>query len=271
MGRMRREVLDFVWCPACEGTLEIGGHSSAIEAGDLGCSGCGRRWPVEGGIADLVFPDELGADDAASRRLWDRIGRFYDWIGPATNVIRGVSLSTERRDLVARLGLARCGSVLEIAAGTGENLRVITEQASDQASVFGVDLSRRMISQAARKMAKMGRPVQLVLGNAMCLPFHDKGFDAVLDGFGMKYYSDKRRAIQEMLRVVNPGGRIVIAELGVPQGRSLSFRQRLLRAWIPHFDEPPPLDAVPEDVRDLTVTWDVHETAYVIEFRKPAA
>lgn len=268
---MRREALELLRCPACQATLEIGGHGGEIEAGDLVCTGCGRRWPIEGGIPDLVFPDELGADDAASRRLWDRIGRFYDWIGPATNVIRGVSLSTERRDLVARLGLAECGSVLEIAAGTGENLRVIGEQVRDQATVFGVDLSRRMLGQAARKLAKMQRPVQLVLGNAICLPFRDGGFDAVLDGFGMKYYSDKQRAVREMLRVVNPGGKVVIAELGVPLGRALSFRQRLLRAWIPHFDEPPPLDAVPEDVRDLTITWDTHETAYVIEFTKPAA
>jgi len=269
---MRREALELLRCPACQGTLEIDGHRGGeMQVGELRCTGCGHKWPVEGGIPDLVFPEELGADDAASRRLWDRVGRFYDWIGPATNVIRGVALSTERRDLVARLGLAQCSSVLEIATGTGENLRVITEQVSDQASVVGVDLSRRMISRAARKLARMGCPVQLVLGNATCLPFRDGGFDVVLDGFGMKYYSDKRRAIREMLRVVNPGGRIVIAELGVPQGRSLSFRQRLLRAWIPHFDEPPPVDAVPEDVRDLTVSWDVHETAYVIEFRKPAA
>ena len=273
MGRMRREVLDFVWCPACQGTLAIDGHGDGeIEAGELRCTGCGHRWPVEGGIPDLVFPEELGADDAASRRLWNRIARFYDWIGPATNVIRGVSLATERRDLVARLGLAQCSSVLEIATGTGENLRVIAQQVSDQAPVFGVDLSRRMISQAARKLTRTGRPEQqLLLGNAMYLPFPDGRFDAVLDGFGMKYYSDKRRAIREMLRVLNPGGRIVIAELGVPQGRSLTFRQRLLRAWIPHFDEPPPLDALPEDVRDLTVSWDAHETSYVIEFRKPAA
>lgn len=269
---MRPDVLDLLCCPACQGTLEIGGHSGGeIEAGELRCTGCGHRWPVEGGIPDLVFPEELGPDDAGSRRLWDRIGRFYDWIGPATNVIRGVSLATERRNLVARLGLPQCSSVLEIATGTGENLRVITEQVSGQATIVGVDLSRRMITQAARKLAKVERPVQLVLGNAICLPFRDLGFDAVLDGFGMKYYSDKSRAVREMLRVVNPGGKVLIAELGVPHGRALSFRQRLLRAWIPHFAEPPPLDAVPEDVRDLTVGWDAHETAYVIEFRKPAA
>ncbi len=115
---------------------------------------------------------------------------------------------------------------------------------------------------------KAGSSVTLVLGNAVRLPFRDSAFDAVLDGFGMKYYSDKPRAVREMLRVVKPGGKVVITELGVPQKESLTVRQRLLRAWIPHFDEPPPMDAIPEGVGELSLSWDAHDTAYVIEFRK---
>lgn len=87
----------------------------------------------------------------------------------------------------------------------------------------------------------------------------------------MKYYPNKNQAIREMLRVVKPGGRVVVVELGLPEGESRGIRQRLLRAWIPHFDEPPPLGEIPDDVRDLSVSWDAHGTAYTVEFRKPDA
>jgi len=267
---MRREAIEVLRCPACHGDLRPDdAEKPELTGGELACTRCGRGWSIDGGVPDLVFPEELVEADAASRRLWDRIGRFYDLIGPLTNVIRGVSLTTERRELVDRLGLGSKSVALEIAAGTGENLRLMAEHLNGEGAAFGVDLSRRMIGRAERKLIKAGTSVTLVLGNAVRLPFRDSAFDAVLDGFGMKYYSDKPRAVREMLRVVKPGGKVVIAELGVPQKESLSVRQRLLRAWIPHFDEPPPMEAIPEGVGGLSVSWDAHETAYVIEFRKP--
>jgi SAM-dependent methyltransferase len=265
---MRSEAFEVLCCPACHGHLRSDEADKAeLKDSELACTNCGRGWSIDGGVPDLVFPEELVEADAASRRLWDRIGRCYGLIGPLTNVIRGVS--KERRELVGRLGLGSKSVALEIAAGTGENLRLMAEHLSGEGAAFGVDLSRRMIGRAERKLSRAGRSVTLVLGNAVRLPFRDGAFDAVLDGFGMKYYSDKPRAVREMLRVVKPGGKVVIAELGVPQKESLSVRQRLLRAWIPHFDEPPPLEAIPEAVGGLSVSWDAHETAYVIEFRKP--
>src|SRR5437867_774595 len=114
---LRRELFDVLCCPACQGDLNRCDDEPVAEAetGELSCSGCQRRWSIEHGVPNLVFPEELGEHDAASRRLWDRIGRFYDRIGPVTNLIRGVSGATERRDLVARLGLTRGSAVLEIA------------------------------------------------------------------------------------------------------------------------------------------------------------
>jgi len=269
---MKLEVSAVLQCPACGGTLAPIGHDPAEAVnGTLLCGGCDHRWPVEDGIPDLVFPRELEEGDAASRSLWDRVGRFYGLISSLTNFMRGVSGSSERGDLIDRLGLRPKSAALEIAAGTGENLLAMTDQIGSEGCVFGVDLSWRMIRQAKRKLSKAGRPVNLVLGNAARLPFRNGTFDAVLDGFGMKYYPNKNQAIREMLRVVKPGGKVVIKDLGLPESESLGIRQRLLRAWIPHFDEPPPLREIPDDVRDLSVSWYAHNTAYAVEFRKPDA
>ena len=270
---MRREALDFLRCPACHGALEAaaGAEGAELEEGELRCGGCGRRWPVQRGLPQLVFPEELEEKDAHSRDFWDRIARFYDWSSSLTAIVRGIPEPEERRSVISQLELRPGDTVLEVATGTGSNLKVIADQVGEEVMVFGLDLSPRMLNRAAHKLRNVRPPAELVLGNAMSLPFADSIFDAVLDGAGTKYFSDKGRTIREMLRVIKPGGKVVITDLGLPPGKRRSFRQRLLLLWIPGFREGPPLDVIPGDVNDLKVEWDKHETAYTVEFRKPVS
>ena len=265
------EALSFLACPACQGSLEPSFPLSAagFAEGELKCRGCSRPWPVRDGVPELVYPDELNAQDLQSRRLWNRIASFYDRIGALTNVMRGIAGTRERSNLVQRLELQPGQCVLEVAAGSGGNIRVIADQMSDRVTVFGLDLSTRMLGRAIRNLREVRPRPTLVLGNSNRLPFADDAFDAVLDGFGMKYYSDKGGAVREMLRVVKAGGKVVITELGLPPDKRRNFRQRLLLLWIPHFGQGPPLGEIPGDVIDRKVEWDRHETAYVVEFRKP--
>lgn len=269
---MKPDALGLLRCPACHGSLASAGEAQGdgLEDGELHCAGCGRAWPVRGGIPHLVFPEELQGADLRSRRLWDRLAPFWGALLATTNVMRGMPGLEEQRQLVERLELRPGHAVLEIATGAGRNLRVIAQQAEGQLSVFGIDLSSRMLSRASKALRGLPHPPDLVLANSTVLPFADGVFDAVLDGFGMKYYADKRLAIEEMSRVVKPNGKVVITELGLPASGRRTIRQRLLLLWIPGFSESPPLDLVPAEVNGLKLDWDAHETVYTIEFRKPA-
>ncbi len=267
---MRREALETIRCPACYGPLKVSRDNEAddIDGGELAC-GCGEAWVIRNSIPDLVFPKRLEGPDARSRGLWNRISRFYSFIRFATSVIRGTSSRNELKSLIDRLNLAPGRSVLELAAGSGYNLRAIAEQAPGPTTVFGLDISPRMLGLATKRLRTFARPPQLVLGNATRIPFADSSFDVVLDGFGIKYYADKSRAMAEMMRITKPGGHVVITELGLPPGEPRTFRQRLLAFWIPGFGEAPPVDMISDDARNCTVTWDQHRTAYVLEFWKP--
>ena len=125
-----------------------------------------------------------------------------------------------------------------------------------------------MLSIASRRAGSLGSRTQLTLGNSQHLPYTDGIFDAVLDGAGIKYYPDKALAMREMLRVVRPGGKVLITELGMPTGKRPTLRQRLLLLWIPGFGEGPPLDAVPADATDVQLNWDPAETYFALEFRR---
>ena len=268
---MRPDVLRFLSCPACGGSLDqTAPVAPETEDSDLCCAPCGRGWHVRSGIPDLTFPDELQEQEARSRTLWNQIARLYDGINLFTGVLRGVSVREERRELISRLGLGPGSAVLEVAAGTGSNLTLRTEEVGENGIVFGLDLSARMLDLARRKVKDLPQPPQLVSGNSQYLPFPDGVFDAVLDGAGIKYYSDKRRALREMLRVVKPGGKVLITELGMPSDKKPTLRQRMLLLWIPGFREGPPLDAVPSEATDVRLDWDPGETFFALEFRRPS-
>ena len=180
----------------------------------------------------------------------------------------GVASAVER---IAR-GLVAAGHRVRVLARDTDDPRPPelgeVRELGEDGFVFGLDLSARMLDLARRKLKDLPQAPQLVSGNSQCLPFPDGVFDAVLDGAGTKYYSDKRRALREMLRVVKPGGKVLIAELGMPSDKRPTFRQRMLLLWIPGFREGPPCGAIPSEATDVRLDWDDEETFFALEFCK---
>jgi len=268
---MRRASLAVLRCPACRGAFDLEPSAGAeVDAGELKCVACRRTWPIRNSIPRLMFPEELAKEDARVERFWNRIAPAYDLLSRVTAVQRGVPEDAERRQLARRLGVQAGSTVLEVAVGTGSNLKAIAEGTGNSVTTYGLDISWRILERARRKLGRLSPASELVVGNAHYLPFADDVFDVVLGGYGTKYFTDKAQALREMLRVTRPGGRIVVADLGLPPGKRLTLRQRLLRLWIPGISEGPPMDAVPAEALDVKLDWDAHETAYVIEFRKTA-
>ena len=97
--------------------------------------------------------------------------------------------------------------VLDLAAGTGVST---VEFAKSGAWCVAADFSKGMLA------AGSFRPVPMVAGDAMALPFADESFDAVAISYGLRNVSDPDLAMREMLRVTKPGGRLVIAEFSTP-------------------------------------------------------
>jgi demethylmenaquinone methyltransferase/2-methoxy-6-polyprenyl-1,4-benzoquinol methylase len=70
-------------------------------------------------------------------------------------------------------------------------------------------------------------PLTFIQGNALALPFADDEFDAATVGFGARNFSDLEAGLREMVRVVRPGGRVVVLEITTPQRPPLSHFYRL--------------------------------------------
>ncbi len=125
----------------------------------------------------------------------------------------------DRMNHLMTAGLDRCwrkravqglhGKVLDVACGTGD---MAVELLRQGCSVTGVDLSKEMMAIAKRKAPQ----AEYRLADVERLPFGDASFDAVTCAFGVRNFVHLEQGLSEMLRVLKPGGRMVILELATP-------------------------------------------------------
>jgi SAM-dependent methyltransferase len=97
--------------------------------------------------------------------------------------------------------------VLDVACGTGVLARTAAERVGPDGSVTGLDINPAMLAVAARHAPE----IEWRQGAAEALPFDDESYDAVVSQFGLMFFADRRAALQEMLRVLIPGGRLAVA------------------------------------------------------------
>lgn len=116
------------------------------------------------------------------------------------------------------------GDILDIACGTGDFSIEIAKHGSEL-DVTGLDLSEGMLDVMRQKLAKEGLEprVRTMQGNAECMPFSCNSFDRVTIAFGIRNFEHREKALKEILRVLKPGGRLVILELSVPSNRFMRW------------------------------------------------
>lgn len=159
-----------------------------------------------------------------SGAMFDRIARRYDFVN------RVISLGLDqrwRRRTVAALQLGERPRVLDLATGTGD-LAICIARSRPGATVIGLDPSTEMLAIATAKVArkKLSDRIELVIGDAQSLPYASCEMDAATIAFGIRNVPDRPAALREMARVVRPGGRVAILELGEPRGAVLGRAAR---------------------------------------------
>ena len=151
------------------------------------------------------------------RRYWDRKSTTYD----AEMGVWDRRLFGDSREWAC--GRAT-GEVLEVAVGTGLNL----PHYPAEVTLTGLDLSAGMLAIARDRADRLGRPVTLRQGSAQQLPFADGSFDTVLCTFGLCAIPDPAAAVGEMVRVLRPGGRLILVDHVTSSSRLVRGVQWLL-------------------------------------------
>lgn len=139
---------------------------------------------------------------------------LYDLYATRYDSIKQYDPETETyflaRPLLDRLSHVRAPLLLDVATGTGRLPLALLEQPAFQGRIVALDLSRKMLSVAAGKLAPYGERVTLLHQRAEALPFPDETFDAVTCLEALEFMMDPPGVLRELARVLRPGGLLVL-------------------------------------------------------------
>jgi len=142
---------------------------------------------------------------------WHRL-RYDIWSGGYDWFVGIDAVSAARQRSLELLALQPGEEVLIGGCGTGLDLPLVPAGVT----MTAFDLSPKMVERARRRAADLGLEVRIEVGDAMRLPYPDASFDAVLLHLILAIVADPRAALQEVARVLRPGGRVAVFDKFVP-------------------------------------------------------
>src|SRR5262249_45872998 len=152
-------------------------------------------------VKDQLTDNNKVVQDFYNSPLWPKF-RFWEWFTFLCNGGERRSRNKILRHLPQTPGLR----LLDVAIGDGVYLPWLPTTWD----IVGIDISTFQLGNCRRRAE--GRNLPLALGEAEDLPFRDHRFDCVLSIGAFNYFNDPERALREMVRVVRPGGPIIISD-----------------------------------------------------------
>ena len=151
------------------------------------------------------------------------VGQVFDSVATRYDVMNDLMSAgihrVWKRFTIELSGVRRGHRVLDIAGGTGDLAAKFAPMVGDQGEVVLADINSSMLSVGRDRLIDRGVPGNLyyVQADAQYLPFPDDHFDCITIAFGLRNVTDKDLALRSMLRVLKPGGRLLVLEFSKPE------------------------------------------------------
>ena len=157
------------------------------------------------------------------------VEQMFDDIAPTYDKLNHIlSLNVDkgwRRKAVRRIVATRPKHVLDVACGTGDFAIALSQAGVEK--VTGVDISQGMLDVGNAKLKALGLNIEMHVDDCEHLGIEDNTFDAVSVAFGVRNFEHLQRGLNEMQRVLRPGGLVCIVELSVPSNALLRWAYKL--------------------------------------------
>ena len=160
---------------------------------------------------------DLGKEPHEVSAMFDGVARRYDLLNDLLSLGRTKAWRKVATAIIAPKPGMR---ILDIAAGTGSSSRPLADAGAE---VISLDFSKGMLDAGRKRHPDL----TFVQGDALALTFKENEFDVTTISFGLRNTSDTNKALQESLRVLKSGGRMVVVEFSQPTNRI--FRTIYLR------------------------------------------
>jgi len=227
----------------------------------------GRRFPICEGIPCFLDPSEVSGLNWKYQKFYDRIAPGYDAAAKVYSFFAGQSLLRMRQGFLEEIEVKETGRVLEVSVGTGLNIPFLPQTVE----FYGLDISWGMLRKCRRNLKSWRREAHLSLGAAEELPFQDEVFDVVFHFGGINFFTDRSRAISEMIRVAKPGTKIVISDETEKHVKSQYEKVPLAGKYFQNRKETvrAPIELVPASMLDVRLKEFRAGRIYCLTFRKP--
>jgi ubiquinone/menaquinone biosynthesis C-methylase UbiE len=211
----------FLRCPDCLGQV--------LGSAGLECVSCGASYAIEAGIPVLIGrASQLNTSEVQTQ---DHVSDDYDGIRYG----RSTSVKYHEDTMEQLVQLAPpAGMVLDDGCGTGAFLEFAERRGAQVERYVGIDVSRGMLRHAQRRLKRAGGDQLLVQADACRLPFAENMFDVVYARGMLHHLPDPARGMQEIRRVLKPGGLAVVLD---PNKTLISRLPRYLARRTDHFDD----------------------------------
>ena len=243
-------------------------HVDSEQGREALVSSSGERFPIRKGIPAFLKPEDLTGDNGRYNKLYETVGGFYDDIQRVVGAFRGLDLDSYFENYMSLLEVKAGDSVLETSVGTGLNFKYLPQGTK----LSGLDLSPEMLTRCQNNLRRWQLEADLYLGNAESLPFADSSFDVVFTCGGFNFFSDRSKAIREMIRVVKPGGHLMIEDETEEYVKSTYEKSPITSSFYSGRKQAVtvPIDVVPPEMEDVRVEMLKEGKFYAVTFRKPA-
>ncbi|MBV6438863.1 MAG: Ubiquinone/menaquinone biosynthesis C-methyltransferase UbiE [Saprospiraceae bacterium] len=175
----------------------------------------------ETGKAPVTLYGSGDSKKAEVERMFDNIAPKYDLLNRVLSL--GIDVRWRKRAL-DYLKTAQPQSILDVATGTAD-VAIMAARILKPAKITGIDIANQMLDLGRLKIKKedLEQVITLETGDSENLRFAGNSFDAVTVAFGVRNFENLEKGLAEMLRVLRPGGRVVILEFSRP--RIFPFKQ----------------------------------------------
>jgi demethylmenaquinone methyltransferase/2-methoxy-6-polyprenyl-1,4-benzoquinol methylase len=153
--------------------------------------------------------------------MFDNIAFRYDFLNRFLSA--GIDI-TWRKKAIKQLTSLKPKKVLDVATGTAD-VALMTYDILKPTNIIGIDISEGMLDLGRQKIAAKGlqNVIQLYKGDSENISFEDNSFDAITVAFGVRNFQNLLKGLQEMKRVLQPGGKLVVLEFSKP--KNVVFKQ----------------------------------------------
>lgn len=166
--------------------------------------------------------DNITPYNDSNKSKTEQVAAMFDDLAPRYDLMNrmlsaGIDLKW-RKKAISLLKKERPAQILDVATGTAD-MAIIAYRMLNPERVIGIDISEQMLELGRKKIEKEGftSHIQLQVGDSETINFAANSFDAVMVAFGVRNFEHLETGLKEMLRVLKPGGKLIVLEFSRPR------------------------------------------------------